>query len=98
MVVIYKEEMTQQANLKKGMADLIGQKVLVKRTIGKSKIIEKTGIVENTYPYNFRVKFEDEIKESYTYGDVLSKTVEVSIYNGESFSPYTAPFELKTDF
>lgn len=93
--MIYKEEITQLANLKKGMADLVGQKVLLKRTLGKSKILEKTAVVEKTYPWNFCVKTDEEIKESYTYADVLSKTVEVSIYDGESFNPYTAPYELK---
>ena len=93
--MIYKEEIVQLANLKKGMADLVGQKVLIKRTLGKSKTLEKTVVVEETYPWTFCVKVGDELKESYTYADVLSKTVEVSIYDGENLNPYTAPFELK---
>lgn len=93
--MIYKEEIVQLANLKKGMADLVGKKVLLKRTLGKSKILEKTAVVEETYPWTFCVKVGNELKESYTYADVLSKNVEVLIYDGENLNPYTAPFELK---
>ena len=93
--MIYKEEIVQLANLKKGMADLVGRKVLLKRTLGKSKILEKTAVVEEAYPWTFCVKIENELKESYTYADVLSKNVELSIYDGEKLNPYTAPFELK---
>lgn len=92
--MIYKDEILQLANLKKGMADLVGKKVMLKKTLGKSKIMEKTVVVEKTYPFNFCVKSEDELKESYSYGDVLSKSVEVLIYDGENFNPYTAPFNL----
>ncbi len=93
--MIYKEEIVQLANLKKGMADLVGKKVLLKRTLGKSKILEKTAVVEETYPWTFCVKVGNELKESYTYADVLSKNVELSIYDGEKLNPYTAPFDLK---
>ena len=93
--MIYKEEIVQLANLKKGMADLVGKKVLLKRTLGKSKILEKAAVVEETYPWTFCVKVGNELKESYTYADVLSKNVELSIYDGEKLNPYTAPFDLK---
>lgn len=93
--MIYKNEILQLVNLKEGMANLVGQKVLIRRTIGKSKIQEKTVVVQETYPWTFCVKVGDEQKESYTYADVLSKTVEVSIYDGENFNPYIAPFNLK---
>lgn len=93
--MIYKDEILQLANLKKGMANLVGQKVLLKKTLGKSKTMEKTVVVEETYPWTFCVKVGEELKESYTYADVLSKNVEVSIYDGENFNPYTAPFNLK---
>ena len=91
----YKDEILQLANLKKGMADLVGKKVLLKRTLGKSKTLEKTVVVEETYPWTFCVKVGEDLKESYTYADVLSKNVEVLIYDGENLSPYTAPFHLK---
>ena len=92
--MIYKDEILQLANLKKGMANLVGHEVLLKKTLGRSKVMEKTVVVEEAYPWTFCVRSEDELKESYTYADVLSKNVEVLIYDGENFNPYTAPFNL----
>ena len=92
--MIYVQERLQVRNLKEGMANLVGQKVIIKRTIGKAKFLEKPVLVSKAYDNYFLCDTLEEQKESYTYGDVLAKKVEVSIYNGEDYSPYLAPFTL----
>ena len=54
--------------------------VKLKANHGRKKVVEAEGIIENTYPKLFVVKLDksNSIKRlSYTYADVLTRTVEV---------------------
>lgn len=75
-------------NLKTDITEKIGQKIIVKGTLGRSKFFEKEATIEKTYPNIFVVKYDDSERQvTYSYKDVLTKTVEVQVFDGEGFSP-----------
>ena len=92
---IYRSEI---ADLRKNIGENIGQKIIIKETHGKrSKPQEKSAIIENVYQSYFRVKFEEANRVgSYNYTDLFTRSVEVSMYNGESYEPLVQPqLEIK---
>ena len=79
---------TDISSLKTNIFDKIGQKIIVKGSLGRSKEFEKEGTIEKAYPNLFVVKYEENNRTaSYTYTDVLTRTVEVDVFNGEGYSP-----------
>jgi uncharacterized protein Veg len=66
---IYRSEI---ADLRKNIEDNIGQKIIIKESIGKrSKPQEKSATIENVYNSYFRVKFDGvERVGSYNYTDL----------------------------
>ena len=79
-------------NLKTDITDKIGQKIIVKGALGRSKYFEKEATIEKTYPNLFIVKYDDEERNvTYSYKDVLTRTVEVEVYDGEGYSPLIPP-------
>ena len=79
-------------NLKTDITDKIGQKIIVKGTLGRSRFFEKEATIEKTYPNLFIVKYDDEEGNvTYSYKDVLTRTVEVEVYDGEGYSPLIPP-------
>ena len=79
-------------NLKTDITDKIGQKIIVKGTLGRSRFFEKEATIEKTYPEIFIVKYDDEERNvTYSYKDVLTRTVEVEVYDGEGYSPLIPP-------
>ena len=71
------------ANLKSDIGDKIGQKVIVKGTLGRNKAFEKEAVIEKAYPSIFIVKYdENERNVTYSYTDVLTRTVELQVFNG----------------
>ena len=87
---IYRSEI---ADLRKNIGENIGQKIIIKESPGKrSKPQEKSAIIENVYNSYFRVKFEEADRVgSYNYTDLFTRSVEVSMYNGESYEPLVQP-------
>ena len=80
------------ANLKTDITDKIGQKIIVKGTLGRSRFFEKEATIEKTYPEIFIVKYDDEERNvTYSYKDVLTRTVEVEVYDGVGYSPLIPP-------
>ena len=80
------------ANLKTDIGDIIGQKVIVKGSLGRSKTFEKEATIEKTYPNIFVVKYEEnERNVTYSYTDVLTRTVEVEVFDGKNYSPLIPP-------
>ena len=83
---------TDITNLKTDILDKVGQKIIVKGSLGRSKEFEKEGTIEKAYPNIFVVKYEENDRTaSYTYTDLLTRTVEVDVFNGESYSPLLPP-------
>lgn len=91
--MICKEEIT---NLKANIGEKLGQKIIVKGSLGRSKPFEKEATIEKAYSNIFVVKYDDEDRNvTYTYTDVLTRTVEVDVYDGKQFSPLIPPAEPK---
>ena len=79
-------------NLKTDITDKIGQKIIVKGTLGRSRFFEKEATIEKPYPNLFIVKYDDEERNvTYSYKDVLTRTVEVEVYDGVGYSPLIPP-------
>ena len=88
---------TDISNLKTDILDIIGQKIIVKGSLGRSKEFEKEGTIEKAYPNIFVVKYEENDRTaSYTYTDLLTRNVEVDVFNGDSYSPLLPPLVVET--
>ncbi len=87
---IYRSEI---ADLRKNIEENIGQKIIIKESPGKrSKPQEKPAVIENVYNSYFRVKFEDADRVgSYNYTDLFTRSVEVTMFNGETYEPLVQP-------
>lgn len=80
------------ANLKTDITEKIGQKIIVKGTLGRSKFFEKEATIEKTYPNLFIVKYDDDERNvTYSYKDVLTRTVDVQVFDGQGYSPLIPP-------
>ena len=88
---------TDIANLKTDIGEKIGQKIIVKGSLGRSKAFEKEATIEKTYPNIFVVKYaENDRNVTYSYTDVLTRTVEVEVFDGDAYSPLIPePVETK---
>ena len=88
---------TDISNLKTDILNQIGQKIIVKGSLGRSKEFEKEGTIEKAYPNIFVVKYEENNRTaSYTYTDLLTRTVEVDIFDGDSYSPLLPPVVVES--
>ncbi|NLS44885.1 MAG: Veg protein [Firmicutes bacterium] len=69
--------------IKRDLEPFVGKKVMVRANQGRRRVFETEGILENTYPKVFVVKLSDKpglVKRvSYTYADVLTETVKLSV-------------------
>lgn len=69
--------------IKDQLENCIGKKVILKANKGRKKTTVKEGILEAVYPSLFVVRVNNEYESgrrvSYTYSDVLTTTVEVTI-------------------
>ena len=83
---------TDISNLKTDIYDKVGQKIIVKGSLGRSKEFEKEGTLEKAYSNLFVVKYEENDRTaSYTYTDLLTRTVELDVFDGNGFSPLLPP-------
>lgn len=79
-------------NLKTDILDKVGQKIIVKGSLGRSKAFEKEATIEKAYPNIFVVKYEENNRNvTYSYTDILTRTVEVEVFDGDSYSPLIPP-------
>ena len=69
--------------IKRDIETCVGQKIQLKANKGRKKAFIREGILENTYPSIFVVKFENDYETtrrvSYSYTDILTKAVEIVI-------------------
>ncbi len=80
--------------LKTGITENIGQRIIVKGSLGRSKFFEKEAIIEKTYPNLFILKYDDEERNvTFSYKDVLTGTVELNVFDGKEYSPIIPPIE-----
>ena len=88
---------TDIASLKTDINEKIGQKIIVKGSLGRCKSFEKEATIEKAYPNIFVIKYEeDEGSVTYSYTDILTRTVEVDVFDGNGHSPLIPPIsEMK---
>ena len=89
---------TDIANLKTDILEKIGQKIIVKGSLGRSRAFEKEATIEKAYPNIFVVKYDENNRNvTYSYTDVLTRTVEVQVFdrNSNSYSPLIPQEENK---
>ena len=80
------------ANLKTDILEKVGQKIIVKGSLGRSRAFEKEATIEKTYPNIFAIKYEKENRNvTYSYTDILTRAVEVDVFDGENYSPLIPP-------
>lgn len=80
------------SSLKTDIFDKVGQKIIVKGSLGRSKSFEKEATIEKAYPNIFVVRYEENDRNvTYSYTDVLTRTVELDVFNGEEYSPLIPP-------
>ncbi len=88
-MLICREDIT---NLKTDIGEKIGQKIIVKGALGRSKSFEKEATIEKVYPNIFVVKYEENNRNvTYSYTDVLTRTVDVQVFDGQEYSPLIPP-------
>ncbi len=80
-------EKSDLVQIKKSIETCIGEKVQLKANKGRKKAFIKEGVIENSYPSIFIIKFENEYETtrrvSYSYTDILTKAVELVICKGD---------------
>ncbi|MEX1029000.1 MAG: Veg family protein [Paenibacillaceae bacterium] len=81
--------MTRNAltEIKRSLEVHVGRKIMLKANGGRRKTIERTGVLEETYPSVFIVKLDQEQhafkRVSYSYADILTESVEVTVCNDD---------------
>ncbi len=93
------------SKIKSNLADNVGNKVRLTAKKGRKQIVTREGVIESTYPSIFTVKldnqnefFTTERRVSYSYADVLTKSVELVIYTpdeGETGVPAEESSEME---
>ena len=80
------------ASIKTNIGDIIGQKVIVKGSLGRSRTFEKEATVEKAYPNIFVLKYNEDARNvAYSYTDVLTRTVEVDVFDGNGYNTLIPP-------
>lgn len=79
-------------SLKTDINEMIGQKIMIKGSLGRCRTFEKEATIEKTYPNIFVIKYEEENRNvTYSYTDILTRTVEVDVFDGNGYSTLLPP-------
>ena len=82
--MIYPTDIT---NLKTDIGEKIGQKIIIKGSLGRNRPVEKEATIQKAYPSIFVVKYDENQRNvTYSYTDILTRTVELQVFNGEEYS------------
>lgn len=80
--MISKSDLNQ---VKRDIESYVGYKILITSNKGRKKSFVQEGVLENTYPSIFIVKFENDYevtrRVSFSYTDVLTNSVEIEVCN-----------------
>ena len=79
--------------IRNDLQELMGQRMRLRANMGRSKIVEREGVLEETHPALFVVKVEEKrertARVSYSYVDILTRTVELThCDSGENVFPW----------
>ena len=87
------------SNIKADIEEMSGnkQRIIVKGSLGRSKSFEKEATIEKAYPNMFIVKYDNEDRNAtWSYIDVLTRTVELEVFDGEKYNPLLPPLAEET--
>lgn len=74
-------------DIKRSLEAHVGSRIRLRANGGRRKTIERTGTLEEIYPSVFIVKLDEEQnafkRVSYSYADILTESVEVTVCNDE---------------
>ena len=81
------------------LAAMVGTRVKVKANMGRTRIVERTGIIQAAYPAVFIIEVEErrggKSRQSHQYVDVLIGTVE--LFDPETGEPLFGAFDNQLD-
>ena len=83
-------EVNALSRIREDLNGLVGKPIRLRANKGRKRVLEVDGILEQTYPNVFVVRWNERQTErriSYNYADVLTKDVELSV---EDKKPATA--------
>ncbi|ACB83647.1 Veg family protein [Natranaerobius thermophilus] len=75
--------------IKDSLEQCVGKKIKLKANGGRKKVIEKEGILENTYPSLFIIRVDESSfsqRFTFNYADVLTKTVELTLIDDKQWN------------
>ena len=79
-------------SLKTDINEMIGQKIMIKGSLGRCRTFEKEATIEKAYSNIFIVKYDESDRNvTYSYTDILTRTVELQVYDGEKCEPFMPP-------
>ena len=80
------------SSLKTDIEEKVGQKIIVKRSLGRNRPSEKEATLEKVYPSIFVVKYDENQRNvRYSYTDILTRTVELQVFDRQTYSPIIPP-------
>lgn len=74
------------ADIKRDLEPYVGNKIKLRANKGRKKVVEKTGILENTYPNIFVIRLEEkqvERRVTFSYADLLTDSVQLTVFKDE---------------
>lgn len=74
-------EVNHVAEIQEKLSGMVGDRVKVKANMGRTRVIERMGIIKNLHPAVFIIEVDErrgrKSRQSYQYVDVLTGTVEL---------------------
>ena len=88
-----KNQVQVVGRIRTDLASMMGERMKLKANMGRSKILEREGILEQTHPSLFVLKIDEKrgrtARVSYSYVDILTGTVELTDCDtGECIFPW----------
>ena len=73
------ESINVLATIKKDIEKHVGERVTLKANGGRRKVLVNNGVIEKTYPSIFVIRLDNDTQRTvtYSYSDVLTKTVQI---------------------
>ena len=93
------QEVNHVEDIHERLAEMVGDRVRVKANMGRTRVIERMGVIKNVHPAVFIVEVDErrgrKSRQSYQYVYILTGTVE--LFDPESgehlFTPLGNPLE-----
>lgn len=74
-------EVNNVAEIQDALAGMVGDRVKVKANMGRTRVIERMGVIKGVHPAVFIIEVDErrgrKSRQSYQYVDVLTGTVEL---------------------